>query len=275
MTVNTIAMYDATSENEKFLPPGQLVAGYDTQAGGGTGFIAWTAAQWAAHTKPYPAVHVDQDANASDPLADVLDIEAGAATESEIVSWLTRARTDYEQVKRPGQRNPALYCSVANVPSIVALLQSAKLSGVPFWVADYSISGTEAARLVSTATGPYPAIGYQYSSGANFDDDVMSLPWVTTVSKAATPPSEDEQPMMFNTNAFAPFPAGKYTKLYLWRDFSATTVRVAALAGGKFDLIDNYSTSPDTVTVVDLPANTEAVSLGLITGTAPVGYLLV
>lgn len=277
MTTTTLDGYDATSRNESVLPSNQMAAGYDTQAGGGQGFIAWTATQWANHLKPYPAVHIDQDPNASDPLADVLDVEAGAAQPGEILGWLARARTSFQKVTRPGQRWPAIYCSAANVPSIVMLLHSGGITNVPFWVADYSVSAAEAGRLVSTATGPYPAVAYQYSDqafGGSADADMFSFNWITNVSKV-TPkvtPQEDE-PMIFNTQTFAPLPAGKYTKLYLWRDFEPTTIRVAILVAGKFD-VSAHDTTPNTVTEINLPTGAEAVSLGLEKGPSPVGYAL-
>lgn len=271
MTTMVLPGYDATSENEPALPVDQMAAGYDTQAGGGTGFIAWTAPQWEAHTDPFPAVHIDQDANASDALADILDVEAGAAKESEIIGWLARARDAFHKALRPGQRWPGLYCSTSNVTSIVVLLHDNGVTNVPFWVADYSVSSAEAIRRVTTALGPYPAVAYQYNDlafGGKADSDIFSVNWLAKVSA-----SKEDEPMIFNKETFVPLPPGKYTKLYLWRDFSPTTIRVAIRADGKWE-ISNYDTSPTTVTLVALPAGSVAISLVLETGDAPVGYAL-
>lgn len=274
MTTMVLPGYDATSENESVLPVDQMAAGYDTQAGGGTGFIAWTPEQWDAHLKPFPAVHIDQDANASDALADILDVEAGAAKESEIVGWLARARNSFHKVLRPGQRWPGIYCSASNVTSAVLILHDGGVTNVPFWVADYSVSYAEASRRVITALGPYPAIAYQYNDlafGGKADSDIFSVNWLTKVS--VSPVNQEDDPMIFNKETFVPLPPGKYSKLYLWRDFSPTTIRVAIRVGGKWE-ISNYDTTPTAVTLVALPAGSVAVSLVLETGDAPVGYAL-
>ena len=83
--VTPVLVFDATHDNIGALPAGAQVAGYTT----GTGtHIRWTAADFAAHPG---AVRIDQDPAASDPTADVLDIEAGAATPASAPGWVRRA----------------------------------------------------------------------------------------------------------------------------------------------------------------------------------------
>lgn len=193
MTNPVIVGYDTIGRNEHLLPTDSFVLGYDTQVGPDAG-IRWSAAQFAAHTLPYPAAHIDQDPAASDPLADWLDVEAGAANDGEIVDWLMRAQADYKNTVRPGQRWPGLYMSESNVPGAVAILEragNALLHPVPFWVANYSISFAEAVRRVSNALGPYPAWGYQWDDhalGGIADADVFLLEWVTSFKGPVTPP---------------------------------------------------------------------------------------
>ena len=100
--VTPVLVFDATHDNVGALPAGAQVAGYST----GTGtHIKWTDADFAAHPG---AVRIDQDPAASDPTADVLDIEAGAATPASAPGWVTRALASRASQARPGQRSPPL-----------------------------------------------------------------------------------------------------------------------------------------------------------------------
>ena len=180
--IATVIGYDAMAKNEHLLPLNAMAAGYDTQAGGD---IEWSAQQYARHTVPYPALHIDQDARASDFRSDYLDVETNAATDVEIVGWLTEARNSFGRALRPGQRWPGIYTSESNVDSCVRILQAAGLTDVPFIVAHYGIGQAEAVRMVATATGPYPAVGYQFNDtafGGAADTDVWSVPWLEKVS---------------------------------------------------------------------------------------------
>ena len=263
----TIFAYDATTGNENLLPLDVQAGGYDT--GGG---IAWTPAQFARHIRPYPAYHYDQDPNAADPTADLLDVEAGAATEWEILDWLRRARACFARNARPGQRWPGLYMSENNVPGAVVILHNAGVVNVPFLVANYNITQSEAVRRVSNATGPYPAIGYQFTDqelGGFADGNIVSVPWLTNVSGQT---QEDDVSGQFLSQAYVPFKPGKYSTLYLWRDFETADVRVAVLAGGRFGSVIDYTTSPTKPVTITLPPGAEAVSLVLQNGTGPIGY---
>ena len=81
--MSIVLAHDAIHANVAHLPAGQS-AGYTT----GSADIRWTAQDWAHHPA---AVRIDQDASATDLTADVLDVERGAATNSEAAHWYTMA----------------------------------------------------------------------------------------------------------------------------------------------------------------------------------------
>src|SRR5215468_448871 len=114
MTIAVTPMYDATHANIGKLPRGQA-AGYTT----GSADIRWTAADWAAHPG---AVRIDQDWQAADPSADVLDVETGAATPAEVPGWFAQAKGDFAKAVRPGQRWPAIYVNQSNITAVANAL---------------------------------------------------------------------------------------------------------------------------------------------------------
>lgn len=177
MTISIIVAQDATGNNESSIPANILACGYDTGSEG----IAWTTEQFAARTKPYPAIHIDQDQNAANPTSDILDVEAGAATINQIVGWLNRARANYNAHVRPGQRWPGIYCDLSTLTPAVDALITAKMTDVPFWIAEDETLSAAIAQL-EAATGPYPRIGVQYAGGTTVDYNVFNLSWVTTIS---------------------------------------------------------------------------------------------
>lgn len=175
MTIATVAVADATHGGIASLPKGPA-AGYTT----GTGTVPWTAADWAAHPG---AVRICQDPAASDTTADVLDVEAGAATTAAVASWARGAAASYAAGKRPGQRHPAIYCSLASVTPVVnALVAGGITGGVSLWIANWNLDEAEAAALVQLAGGPFPVTGVQYGNRGSYDVSVFSGPWLDTVS---------------------------------------------------------------------------------------------
>jgi hypothetical protein len=183
--MTTVPGWDCTHANLPHAPSSGQAAGYTTGSVG----IAWTPADWAAH--PH-AVRIDQDAGASDGTADVLDVEPRAATAAECPGWVNRARNSYKAATRPGQRQPAIYVNRSNVTAVANALASAGLTGVGLWLADWSLTVTEAAAEVANASGPYPVVAVQYSDQGGrgaYDLDVFSSEWLNAVSgKTPAPP---------------------------------------------------------------------------------------
>lgn len=177
--VSITVAYDCTHSNLGHVPAGQL-AGYTTGSGG----IAWTAADWAAHPG---AVRIDQDYAALDGTADVLDVEAGAATVADCPGWVKRARAAYASSARPGQRRPAIYVNQSNKSAVVnALISGGVTSGVGLWLANWSISEAVSAADVAAASGPFPLIGIQFTdAGGTYDTDVFSSSWLGAQSGVA------------------------------------------------------------------------------------------
>jgi len=173
--VTPVLVYDATHDNIGVLPPGAQVAGYTT----GTGtHIRWTAADFAAHPG---AVRIDQDPAASDPTADVLDIETGAATPASAPGWVTRARASRASRARPGQRSPAVYMSQSVVTAVTGALAAGGISsGVGLWIAHFGLTQAQATQMVMTASGPFPVIGVQFHNTPTFDVSVFSSDWLAT-----------------------------------------------------------------------------------------------
>ena len=175
MTIATVTVCDAIHANIAHLPKG-LAAGYST----GTGIVPWTPADWKAHPG---AVRICQDGVASDATADVLDVEAGAATVGVCARWAEDAAANVAAGRRPGQRHPAIYMSLSKVTPVVnALIAGGISEGVGLWVANWNLTEAEAAALVRHAGGPFPVIGVQYRNAGTFDVSVFSRPWLDAVS---------------------------------------------------------------------------------------------
>jgi hypothetical protein len=175
MTIATVTVCDAIRANVSHLPKGQA-AGYST----GTGIVPWGAAEWKAHPG---AVRICQDPGATDSTADVLDVEAGAATVGVAARWAEAAAANVAAAKRPGQRHPAIYMSLSMVTPVVnALIHGGISEGVGLWVANWNLTEAEAAALVQHAGGPFPIIGVQYRNAGTYDVSVFSRPWLDAVS---------------------------------------------------------------------------------------------
>jgi hypothetical protein len=173
--------YDATHDNISHLPRGQA-AGYST----GTGGVPWTAHDWAAHPG---AVRIDQDPAASDPTADILDVENGAATLADCAPWAQRALAEFRSAARPGQRSPAIYMSQSNVTPVVnSLIAGGVTSGIGLWMANWGLTRAAAAAEVKAASGPFPIVGIQYNDAGLYDESVFSSAWLQNVSRQPAQP---------------------------------------------------------------------------------------
>ena len=174
--IETLAVCDAIHDNVSHLPAG-AAAGYSTGTGS---HIRWTAADWAAHPG---AVRIDQDPGASDPTADVLDVESGAATVAVCARWAEAAAASVAQGKRPGQRHPAIYMSLSMVTPVVnALIAGGITEGVSLWVAHWGITQDQARTVVQLGGGPFPVIAVQYRNAGLYDVSEFSRPWLNAVS---------------------------------------------------------------------------------------------
>jgi hypothetical protein len=175
MTIATTTVCDAIRANVSHLPKGRA-AGYST----GSGAVPWGAGEWKAHPG---AVRICQDPGATDTTADVLDVEAGAATIGVAARWAEAAAANVAAGKRPGQRHPAIYMSLSMVTPVVnALVHGGIAEGVGLWVANWNLTEAEAAALVAHAGGPFPVIGVQYRNAGTYDVSVFSRPWLDAVS---------------------------------------------------------------------------------------------
>jgi hypothetical protein len=184
-----IDIFDTTTVNVPSLPVNQQAAGYTT----GSADIKWTPAQFAAHTTPFSAVRIDQDSGASDPTADILDVENGAATVVEIPHWLTLARESFNNGHRLGQRWPGIYCNLGTLDSAINVCILNGLSNVPFAIADLT-NRADAAAKVSAATGPFPRVWQQYQFGTQFDSGMVSVDWLKKVSTVMPPAPTIQSP---------------------------------------------------------------------------------
>ena len=173
---------DATHANIGQLPPGLQYAGYST----GSPDIRWTAEDWAAHPG---ALRIDQDASASDGTADYLDVERGAATNTDAAAWYRRAVISWRAGIRPGQRWPGIYTSFDNLtPLVNALIVNRVTSGPRLIIARWDLTRTlDDILAIARAGGPFPVVGWQVQSFAAFDLDLFSAAWLGAVSKPRAP----------------------------------------------------------------------------------------
>jgi hypothetical protein len=181
VTIPVIPLLDATGSNFARLPAGQ-VASYIT----GSGPVPASAAQFASR----PGVmKIDQSPviTAADETADIFDLENGAVTLAEIAQLVKAGQAAYRSARRPGQRNPGVYCSASQVTPVVNALVAGGVTSCPLGVADYSTTPAAAAAAVSHASGPYPVVWYQYADtggGGEWDLGYASVPWLNAISGA-------------------------------------------------------------------------------------------
>jgi len=177
--MQTTTVIDSTGDNlGKFdIPLDTVLAAYVTGSDG----VPWTPAQLAKYPN---AVLIDQaPANTpADELADVLDVEKGAATLDQIGPWVTAATHNYVTAARRGQRAPAIYMSVSSVTPVVNALVAAGITkGVNLWVAG-PMTAAQAQAELNASGGPFPIIGIQYEFGPDHDVSLMSTDWLNEVS---------------------------------------------------------------------------------------------
>ena len=168
------------------VPPGVLLAGYVT----GIGDVPWTAAQFTAHPN---AIRIDQAPvnTPADTLADLLDVEAGAATIADIPSWVKSARINFNAGLRPGQRWPTVYVEHSELtPAANALVAAGLTSGVNLFLTE-PMSRQAAVEMLNSTGGPFPFVGIQYEFHDLYDVSVVSTAWLNNVSGKAPTPAPD------------------------------------------------------------------------------------
>lgn len=181
MTAGITLVYDAIRVNVTSIPKGAKAAGYVT----GTGIVPWGAAQEAlfpgfVRIAQSPALSLDEAA-----LADVLDMESGAATLSDCAPWAREQVAQFAAGKRPGQRRAMIYQSRSNVTPVVnALIAGGVTSGVSLWIAQWGIGEPVAAADVLAAAGPFPVHAWQYEDLGSTDVSTFSDAWLDDVSVA-------------------------------------------------------------------------------------------
>jgi len=122
------------------------------------------------------AKHVSIAVNSSED-AQVLDVENGDATASEVPAWLTRQRAR-------GQVRPTVYCSRvgSSGEGWQDVIRACDAAGVPlpdFWIADYT----------PQAHGLEGAVAVQWIDHGGYDESVITDPtWPTGVSAPVPPP---------------------------------------------------------------------------------------
>lgn len=197
--MSTTTAYDAIGLNVSTLPGGQH-CGYTTGSNG----IPWTSTQWINDPS---AIRIDQDPSAMDHTADVLDVENGAATVTDIPAWLHAATADYNNRVRPGQREPMVYCNRSTLTAVANELQSSGLT-CPVWIASPGMSEADASSEIINSSGPFPIHGVQYAWNNTFDSDVFQTAWLTTVSGKA---GDTVSP-----GSYGPAVAAAQTRINVW-----------------------------------------------------------
>jgi hypothetical protein len=140
------------------------VAGYVT----GTPEIIWTQGDWNRFRGA--KITVNQQNNSDPLLGNVLDIEPGA--------WTIPAAAEACITRKAHGRECNLYLSQGeitasdpsgeNITALVNALLSKGIKGANLCVANYNLSESQAAAMVSAASGPFPIVWVQWASpGSN------------------------------------------------------------------------------------------------------------
>lgn len=159
------------------VPDGVLMAGYVTGSAG----VPWSAAQLAAHPG---VVMIDQSPidTPADETADVIDMEARAATLDDLAAWVHAAWVNFQTGARPGQRTPTVYASRSNITPVVnTLLAVGITNGVNLWVAE-EMTPQQAESELENSGGPFPIVGIQYGFDTLYDVSLFSTAWLDRVS---------------------------------------------------------------------------------------------
>ena len=132
------------------------------------GLYQWSAADWARF--PDPIVKLSISVHAINA-ADVLDVEVGDASPSDVPGWCDR-------FNRPNRRAPTVYCNMANWDACKA---AAGARRVDWWIALYP--GTTDPNAIPPLPG---AVAQQFHDFGGYDETVIFDPsWI------GAPPEDD------------------------------------------------------------------------------------
>jgi hypothetical protein len=238
-------MYDATGGNATGLLPFNpaVVAGYDTGSAG----IAWVPPTWAMFPSAIH-VHIDQGgAGAPVRSAKIWDVEPNAWSPSDIPGLAAASTCPH----------PGVYCDRNDLPAVLAVWSGPIWLAWPGWagepvhpqvvmVQNVFAAAYDATRILNRA--------FLQAAEADMFRDILH-------PSAQVP---------------VPFPAGAFTRLYLYHDFGGThRVRVAvhSVSAGYtvHDLYDVNHSVPQEITFAH--ADTDAVSL-VSEADVPIGWTL-
>lgn len=193
MAIQTVDMADCIHASVSHLPLNlPKVGGYVT----GTPDIQWVDSDWNrfAHSGH---VRINQQ-DGSDPLhGEVLDVEPGA--------WTVPAAVAALKARHNAGREMSVYVNASTITQLANDMQAAGLSGVNIWLANWSLSRTQAAALVLHQFGPFPVRAVQWASPssnpntllpgtsltlhqANADLSVADANWFPQPASAPPPP---------------------------------------------------------------------------------------
>jgi hypothetical protein len=163
MAVATAVMIDTIHDDVGNIPVNTpKVAGYST----GAADIRWTNADWDRFPNS-GKVRINQDGStdiSEASIADVADCEPGAFSEAQVLEWV--------KLRKHSHLACAVYVAASSQASLTSALREAGLTGVDLWVANWSLSEAEAARLLTTS-GDYPVVAVQWASPASNPDTIV------------------------------------------------------------------------------------------------------
>ena len=210
MTVQIVI--DATHRNILAIPKGTLAALYTT----GSQDIQATQTDFDNHPN---AVRICQD-HGSDVTADIIDMETGAATPQDVITWLGKARNSFNSNMRPGQRWPGVYLSLSRLTEQANALVAAHDNNVPLWIAEWGLSQATALANINAANGPFPTVAFQIKNLGTSDFSLFSTDWLNKRSGMPTqitphvPPGQWNDPKQWEWKQAVEFGIGLDGKIH-------------------------------------------------------------
>lgn len=177
--ITPVMVLDVTEAHIKQVPAGILLGLYTT----GSPDIRASAMDFARHPD---SIRICQD-HGSDKTADILDMESGAATPQDCVSWIPEARASFNNGSRKGQRWPGIYASLSRITEVANAFTAARITNVPLWVAEWGLDKASALHNIIAENGPFPTIAFQIKNQGIDDLNFFSDQWLNRRSGMGTP----------------------------------------------------------------------------------------